>query len=817
MKKSMPCLLMLALLIIIPAYSQSLPVNDSLKIIEKVYLHVDRDTYYPGDNIWLKAYLVEATDRLLSNHSMNLHVELISPDSKIIASRIIKLTNGLGNGDFQLSGKLSSGRYTLRAYTNYMRNFSEELFFNKDITIINSSDANKLISDTISYVKNKVDLSFYPEGGSLVDSVASIVAFKAVNVIGEGYDVSGEVFTSKGEIITAFRSSHKGMGIFSFTPTAGVSYYARIKSATGEVEKFGIPASFSTGITLSVSKKKENGLRVTIKTNKESMPLLMEHELSLNVSARNMIYKTIRFKIKSLNNFYTIPINDLPDGIIMLTVSGMEGLPLCERLVYIQNSKDLKLNLETDKKEYKQRDSVSMKLSFPKDSGKIQGALLSVSVGEKKFTGDSVHFPSTISSWFLLESDVHGPVEEPSYYFDSSNPKRSDDLDLLLCTQGWRDFKWKYDKMKYEPEYGFTISGRVRKLFADVPLKHAKVNIVIAKKESSSIVTMPTNSSGRFSLSGVDFIGDAQLIASAIGKKEELQGWLLLDSVRYSPSSINEKVFQKTNLLAENQTKSFNPLSKEKLNVFIKDDEAKKAIKKKYKLSDTIEIPGIEIIGQRRQDEFVRNSRQYYLTPDEELVITPELEHQIEIYNNVRGLIRAQYIPKAGGMHNPIYMINGAKVDPSELYSIPFDIIDRIDVLWMPASIAVFGAQGADLETVKGRDTNTHLPDGVINIITRVDGSSKTTADYHSIHLKISGYNEARIFYSPKHATDLKSDYKPDLRTTLYWEPNIKMLTNQDFMLKYFNADNSSTIRVIAEGITTSGIPITAKIEYEVK
>jgi hypothetical protein len=39
-------------------YSQHQVVNDSLMLVEKVYLHTDRDTYYPGDNIWFKAYLV---------------------------------------------------------------------------------------------------------------------------------------------------------------------------------------------------------------------------------------------------------------------------------------------------------------------------------------------------------------------------------------------------------------------------------------------------------------------------------------------------------------------------------------------------------------------------------------------------------------------------------------------------------------------------------------------------------------------------------------------------------------------------------------
>src|ERR1035437_8316144 len=158
--------------------------NDSLNIVEKVYLNIDRDSYYPGDDIWCKAYLIDASDRLLSSHSSHLHVELISPALKIIDNRIIKLDKGLGNGDFHLSEKLQSGRYRLRAYTNYMRNFGDQLFFNKDITVINSTDAFKEFSDSANYNRNKPEISFFPEGGSLVDNVTSLVAFKAVDYHG---------------------------------------------------------------------------------------------------------------------------------------------------------------------------------------------------------------------------------------------------------------------------------------------------------------------------------------------------------------------------------------------------------------------------------------------------------------------------------------------------------------------------------------------------------------------------------------------------------------------------------------------------------
>ncbi len=147
--------------------------DDSLKIIEKVYLHIDRDSYYAGDDIWFKAYLIDALDHLLTDHSSNLHVELISPSSKIISTRIIRLEGGLGNGDFRLPDSIRSGKYRIRAYTNYMRNFSDQLFFSKEITIINANDNGQdEISDKVKYVENKITINFFPEGGSLVEQCA---------------------------------------------------------------------------------------------------------------------------------------------------------------------------------------------------------------------------------------------------------------------------------------------------------------------------------------------------------------------------------------------------------------------------------------------------------------------------------------------------------------------------------------------------------------------------------------------------------------------------------------------------------------------
>ena len=228
------------------------PSIDAQQMIEKVYIHTDRNCYYPGNDIWFKAYLISGSDRSLSSHSNNLHVELISPNSKIIISRVICIEKGLGNGDMELPGNLKPGRYRLRAYTNYMRNFGDQLFFNKEIIVINSALAKDEIAVENKALKNKINLSFFPEGGSLVDNVTSIVAFKAVNAFGTGFDVSGKIYASTGELVTTFKSVHLGMGSFNFKPIPGLSYYSIMKDTTGTEIRSELPKSLPGGVALSV-------------------------------------------------------------------------------------------------------------------------------------------------------------------------------------------------------------------------------------------------------------------------------------------------------------------------------------------------------------------------------------------------------------------------------------------------------------------------------------------------------------------------------------------------------------------------------------
>lgn len=102
--------------------------------IEKVYAHTDRTFYFPSETIWFKAYVVDAKNEI-STKSDAMIAELISPKGAVVKNLKLKIDQGFAYGNFDISQDWVGGSYTLRCYTNWMKNYGEEVFFNKKITV----------------------------------------------------------------------------------------------------------------------------------------------------------------------------------------------------------------------------------------------------------------------------------------------------------------------------------------------------------------------------------------------------------------------------------------------------------------------------------------------------------------------------------------------------------------------------------------------------------------------------------------------------------------------------------------------------------
>ncbi|WP_186756508.1 hypothetical protein [Echinicola salinicaeni] len=120
--------------------AQNLKIASLTALSEKIYLQLDRKTYTTDQTIWIKAIVTEGLHHAPSQLSNILHIQLIGPDEKVKDEKIIKLSNGVGDNFFDLYDRYTAGKYLIRAYTQWNKNFGDSFVFEEYIDIFPSLD-----------------------------------------------------------------------------------------------------------------------------------------------------------------------------------------------------------------------------------------------------------------------------------------------------------------------------------------------------------------------------------------------------------------------------------------------------------------------------------------------------------------------------------------------------------------------------------------------------------------------------------------------------------------------------------------------------
>lgn len=159
-------ILLLLMLVAYSGMSQKLDCMEQLPY-EKVVLHLDKTYCVAGDSVWFKAYCLQA-DKQRSTLSKVLYVEVYNETKKTIVQQKFKLVDGTTWGAIGLPESAKTGHYFLRAYTQYMRNFSILDYYHQELTIINP-----FLSAVPFEEQNQVSLDANPTNGIKVYSKES--------------------------------------------------------------------------------------------------------------------------------------------------------------------------------------------------------------------------------------------------------------------------------------------------------------------------------------------------------------------------------------------------------------------------------------------------------------------------------------------------------------------------------------------------------------------------------------------------------------------------------------------------------------------
>ena len=780
--------------------------TNTSQAIENIYLHTDRSIYFLGEDLWYKAYDVNTNTNALYDNSNILYVELIAPDSKIIARNKTNLELGLGNGDFRLSDSLGvkPGKYQLRAYTNWNRNFGDDFVFKKNIEVIDVFNAKSksqsnakggagvaVSSNSTIKNENNVLIDFFPEGGSFLENVASVVGFKAVDANSESIEVSGEIFDSDNQLITVFSTVHDGMGKFQLIPIENKTYYAKVKTKQGKIFQKELPRVLKNGYLLSYIKQRGRNI-ISIATNASTLAQNPSGKVSVICKYKGNTYLETVQALTENTVAFEIPKTKTPEGISQITLYDANLRPQSERLVYFEKDSDIDVQIGLDKLIYKPNEKVIVNVSCKTKAGEAKAASFSMSVTDRNGVGDETNYDSTICSYYLVESDIRGKVHHPGYYFDTNNPKRLEYLDNLLLTQGWRDFLWKTQPKSSESIYpiekGITISGRVKQLLGEKVLVNANVTLALKNKSHFNFFSTLTDIDGNFKFENLMFSGKTSVFLNSANEKGKSRGQIIINPfesdvpmVDFKSTSIDFSP-KEEQLLIDNVLKKFTALGVRPENI-LEEVAVKSNVKKK----------STGIIG----------------IPD----FTYTSDNDTASYTDIYQLIE-QKVP------NTILDTETNSVRFTRYQSPPLFIVDGFEVVDLFQVSSILPSKVVKIDAIRGNTASLYYgaaaENGVIAIATnQLNVQNRKKEVFHSVQSQIDGFYTPRVFYSPNPET--QQENKIAARNTIYWNPYVHPDKTGTKEVSYYNSNVDTKVKIGLEGITSSGIPLIKSIYYTVK
>lgn len=747
-------------------------------LFEKLYLHVDRELYAPGDKIWLKAYQVNGFSHKLNSNFRNIYVQLIAEDGRVAKGIMLFSIKGQANGSFN-TDSLESGMYTIRAYTRYLENFGDEAYFHKKILI---TDAKRMAEpEQEPLTDSKIDVSFLPEGGSMVLNAPNTVAFKAIDPKGRGIYVSGNIMNDRGDTVTSFAATYLGMGKLIIMPKEGENYQATIDQFPGL--KFQLPKAIGNAISLRFKEKGEM-LLFEVSSN---MKLDKYPEFSFVASHKGLVLLHRKIRMIDFTHAITVGKDIFPTGISKITLLDSALIPLAERLIFIDKDPDDLLALKLNQKEFMPREEVKLDVDALLEPGDSINSCFSVAVVNRNYlsTGEC---SQNIKSYLLLDSDLKGAIESPAAYFvDDKLHTSVEKLDLLMLVHGWRTYLW--DEIGQTPtpsiddwnDAGINISGHVRKLLWNAPVPEAEVSMDYMFRNFCIGKTI-TDQTGRFRFENTFLIDSSKVMINAQKKKGSPNVEIVLDPIP-KPDSLVASGWLNNSCLDISLSMNFN-----RENSF---RQMKEKIFNPEK--GTILLEGVDIV-EKKNTPFTHTVGDYAWA-DKTLTVTKEdYDEQNVLWYLVAkgGLIyfSGDIISMASSGLPPEFLLDGSPPnDFNQILFLPMSSIDRVDII-RPHSF------------YKSKMTEV----GVIAIYRKPMGQIDNREVYVKgrVMLNIKGFYKEQKFYSPKYSLENINNPKPDYRPTLYWNPNVSFV-NGKANLGFFTSDELTDYLVLVEGISKRG------------
>jgi hypothetical protein len=736
---------------------------------EKVYLHLNRSIYISGESLNYKAYVINSENQLGSGSTV-LYLELInSQKQRIIATRSY-LQHGTTNGIFTLPDTLPTGTYFIKAFTNLMRNNSSGFYFSAPLFVANQA---KEIPENNSSGNGKPAISFFPEGGTLLEGVENRVVFKLPD--NQTGDFNGEIRDDSGNNVLNFKPVINNFGSFNFKPEKGRSYKAVINRNES------IPLHVSkSGIVLKVVNTDKDNLLLKINSN---IDLKENNAFQLFVIAGTKVISSVTVNALQSEQTILFAKSTLPDGIIHFVLFDSNLKTICDRPVCNKKELNYLMSVYPDKREYSSKQKVKVRITLLDRDYKISPSL-SVSVSAQE---PLVGVHQSIENYLKQASDFK---ENPGYFYSDSTS--AEWIDMIVLSQDQDNFKWKslfngLDKNSYhaQEDNGFTLMGTVVNKETGKPVKNEYV-LVSTPDSLANLNYACTDTLGRFGFIFNKFYDKRKLI------------FTLTDPLKAKES----RIIPEDKFVLDSSSMMNNIQINAALKSYI-------ASAKRISLINKIYFPSA--VNNVSMQDSINNVFNFYGKPDyveypSDYIDLPNFE---DICTNI--LHGVKFRLKKDKYSITIYNPQLNSYWPSEclvlLNNVPFHDLNYVATF---DSKKIKRIEVSQQHVVYG---NTDFY-GVVSIFTK-EGEILTNGTSILVNNTVETLPKFDQNQESSRAKD--TEKLPDYRQTLYWNPNITLNENGSIDLEFYTSELKTRYLIDVQGITKNGNPVSAVNFFDVK
>lgn len=747
---------------------------------EKIYIHTDKSTYLTNELCWFKIYSMEGFYNTPLDISSVCYIEILNQLNEPVLQEKISMSNGMGDGSVLIPNNLQSGHYTIRAYTNWMKNFDPAYFFSKQLNIINTQIPTTKIKST----SNTNSISIFPESGNLMYGINTKVGIKVKQDNGKNLVSNGWIIADKNDTIASIKTGIDGIGSFNFTPTIGHQYF--IKTITNE----------GNDIVKEIPTIQENGYHLTVKEDKINNQIhievynnLIENEkIFLLIHSRAILKKV--FTLNHNKSNIIIKKEELGEGVNTITLFDNSRKPVSERLYFNYPTNKNLLQASTEVASFKSREKVNLKLQGINNS---PNSRLNLSLSVYKIDSLQGVDETNIQNYIWLQSDLTEKIEHPYKYFDTTNLNRFSEIDDLMLTNGWSKFKWdevllnKTPLFNYIPELGGNIiTGKLNK-----PLESNKNNELIA---AISIPSKYTQYKGtNINQHGVGIFefrkiyNDGQII-------------LQVDSTNNKSKFILENPFYTNN----NEVKS---------NISLNGKINEIELNNYFRNIQTQQYYNPNLVNQFKP--ILTDSNAFYGKADR-VYLLDNYSRFATLEEVIREYVTPVSLNKTDGKFNlAVYDEENKQFFKDK----PLLLLDGVMIKDVDKFLSYDPLKIRKLEVVSRlyfEGNNKYK--GIINFTTYEGKMEGYELDPSSIVLDYKGLQASRIFAAPLYDTEAQIENRlPDFRHLLYWNPSITINSNDTQQISLFTSDLKGKYLIAVQGISNNGVPVYKEIKIEVR